>query len=99
MLRLLVLAKNKFFIAAIAFLVWMLFFDRYDFSTQYGFQKEKARLEYEKKFYVDAIDTIEKSIYNVQYSQSEIQRIAREKYKMKRNNEDVYVIMEIEQKK
>lgn len=98
MLRILVLAKNKFFIAGVAFITWMFFFDRYDFSTQYRFQQEKSRLEYEKNFYVSAIDSIEKSIHDVQYNHSEIQRIAREKYRMKRNNEDVYVIMEVEPK-
>lgn len=94
--RILLLIRNKFFVAGCAFLVWMFFFDRYDLSTQYSFQQEKSRLEYEKTFYVTAIDTIEKSINDVQFNQSEIQRIAREKYKMKKSNEDVYVIMEID---
>lgn len=94
--RFISIAKNKFLIAIFAFLVWMIFFDRYDLSTQYSYQKEKSKLEYEKTFYTNEIANIEKSIKNVQYNAQEIQRIAREKYKMKKNNEDVYVIMEIE---
>jgi len=94
--RFLMLAKNKFLVAGLAFLVWMIFFDRYDLSTQYTYQKEKTKLEYEKDFYTKETSLIEQSIKDVQYNQSEIQRIAREKYKMKKNNEDVYVIMEVE---
>lgn len=96
MSRFIGLAKNKFLIASVAFILWMIFFDRYDLSTQYNYQKEKSKLEYEKDFYTKEISSIEKSIKNVQYNPQEIQRIAREKYKMKRNNEDVYVIMEID---
>ena len=93
------LVKNKFLIAGIAFLVWMCFFDRYDFATQYGYQNERNRLEYEKEFYTSEIDNLEKSIKDAQYNPSEIQRIAREKYKMKKDNEDIYVISEVEPKK
>lgn len=93
------LMKNKFLIAGVAFLVWMCFFDRYDFATQYGYQKERNKLEYEKGYYTSEIENLERSIKDAQYNPSEIQRIAREKYKMKRDNEDIYVISEVVQKK
>lgn len=97
--RFITVVKNKFLIAGIAFVVWMMFFDRYDLPTQYGYQQEKSKLEYEKEFYTTEISNIEKSIKDVQYNHVEIQRIAREKYKMKKDNEDVYVIMDIEPQK
>ena len=89
------LIKNKFLIASVAFLLWMCFFDRYDFATQFGYQKERNKLEYEREFYTTEIDKLEKSIKDAQYNPNEIQRIAREKYKMKKDNEDIYVISEI----
>ena len=88
--------KNKFLIAGLAFVLWMVFFDRYDLPTQYNFQNQKTKLEYEKEFYTTEITNIERAIKDVQYNQVEIQRIAREKYKMKKDNEDIYVIMEVE---
>ncbi|WP_160070414.1 FtsB family cell division protein [Sphingobacterium bovisgrunnientis] len=90
------LIKNKFLIAGFAFLVWMCFFDRYDFATQYGYQKEKNKLQYEKEFYTSEVEILEKSIKDAQYNPNEIQRIAREKYKMKKDNEDIYVISEVD---
>ncbi len=98
MRRLISLVQNKFLIAGVAFLVWMIFFDRYDVSTQIGYQKEKSKLENEKIFYTTDIANIEKLIKDAQFNQAEIERIAREKYKMKKDNEDVYVIMEIDPK-
>lgn len=94
--RVVSLVKNKFLIAGIAFLVWMLFFDRNDLATQFGYQKEKDRLETEKEYYAHENVRIEQAIKDVQFNPSEIQRIAREKYKMKKANEDVYVVVEVE---
>lgn len=82
--------------SGIAFLVWMCFFDRYDIATQIGYQQERNKLEVEKEFYSNETKNIEKAIKDVQFNPSEIQRIAREKYKMKKTNEDVYVITEVE---
>jgi len=99
MSRLLSLIRNKYLIAGVAFLVWMVFFDRYDFATQYNYLQEKNKLEKEKAFYGLENKKIEKAIKDAQYDPNEIQRIAREKYKMKRENEDVYVITEVETKR
>ena len=87
--------RNQYLIAAVAFLVWMCFFDRYDIATQYDFQTEKAKLEEEKNYYTAEIDRIEQAINDVQYNPAEIQRIARERYKMKKEQEDVYIISEV----
>jgi len=97
--RLFSLIRNKYLIAGVAFLVWMIFFDRYDFATQYHYLQEKSKLEKEKAFYGMENQKIEQAIKDVQYNPNEIQRIAREKYRMKKENEDIYVITEVEAKK
>ncbi len=96
--RIVSLVKNRFLISGVAFLIWMFFFDRYDVATQIGYQQERNKLEQEKAFYSSETENIEKAIKDAQYNPSEIQRIAREKYKMKKANEDVYVITEIDPK-
>lgn len=88
--------KNKYLIAGVAFVVWMFFFDRYDVATQVSFQQEKSKLEEEKAYYTSETEKIEQSIKDVQFNPNEIQRIAREKYKMKKQSEDIYIISEIE---
>lgn len=86
--------RNQYLIATVAFLVWMCFFDRYDIATQYNFQSEKSKLEQEKAYYTDEIERIERAIQDVQFNPAEIQRIAREKYKMKKDQEDIYIVTE-----
>ena len=96
--RLLTVIRNKYLIAGAAFFVWMCFFDRYDLGTQFAYQQEKTKLEGEKVFYESEIERMEKSISNLKTNPSEIQRIARERYKMKRDNEDIYMVKEVEAK-
>lgn len=96
MQRILDVVKNKYLLAFIAFVVWMCFFDRYDVSTQHSYYSQKQNLQEQKHFYESEIDRIEKAIYNIQYNPNEIQRVAREKFKMKKNNEDIYVIVDEE---
>jgi len=94
--KLIATIRNKYFLAGIAFLTWMSFFDRYDFATQFSYQQEKNNLIKEKNYYESEVTLIEEAIKDVQYNQNEIQRIAREKYKMKKDKEDIYVVTEIE---
>lgn len=96
MQRILDVIKNKYLLAFIAFVVWMCFFDRYDITTQHSYYTQKKNLEEQKIFYESEIERIEKAIYNIQYDPNEIQRVAREKYKMKKSNEDIYVIVDEE---
>lgn len=90
--------RNKYLIAAAIFVVWMSFFDRYDFATQYSYQKEKSKLEHERAFYTSEISKITASIKDVKSDANVVQKIAREKYKMKKENEDVYIVTTVEAK-
>lgn len=90
--RLFQIAKNKYFLAGTAFVVWMCFFDRYDVSTRYHYTQQKKGLEKEEQFYENEIERISIAIKDMQYNPEEIQRVAREKYKMKKKNEDIYVL-------
>lgn len=94
MYRLLSVIKNKYIIVGSAFVVWMLFFDRHDITTQYGYYSELKNLQAEQQFYLDEMETLNKLVHDIYSDPEEIQRIAREKYQMKKDNEDVFVIVE-----
>ena len=87
--------RNKYIIAIAAFVIWMSFFDRHDIPTQLNYMKEKASLEKERDFYLKENEQIIETIKNIKDNKQEIQRIAREKYKMKKDNEDIYVVSKV----
>lgn len=85
--------RNKYLIASIIFGVWMVFFDRHDLTAQYDYQSQRKELEREKMFYSKEIIRMNKNLEDLEQNPEAIERVAREKYQMKRANEDVYVII------
>ncbi len=93
MKNLLNLLKNKFFIAGIAFIVWMLFFDRNDLASQYDYRTQVQKLEEEKQFYTLEIEKADTELRELTTNIQSLEKFARERYYMKRENEDVYVVV------
>ena len=98
MYRLLDLIRNKYFIAGIAFLTWMLFFDRNDLMSQYEYRTQLNKLEAEKKFYLQQTEKAVKDLNELTTDKVKLEKFAREKYLMKKKNEDVFVIIKEEAK-
>ena len=92
--RLLELIRNKYFISVAAFAVWMMFFDKNDIVAQYEFKSEVAKLQEEKDFYVEEIAQVKKDLHELNSNLNTAEKFAREKYFMKKDNEDVFVIIE-----
>jgi len=91
--RALNIIKNKYVIATLAFLTWMLFFDRNDISSQYHYQSQLNELQTEKDFYTKENEKVQKDLEELTTDPKKLQKFAREKYYMKKDNEDVYVII------
>lgn len=92
--RLFAIIRNKYVIASTAFLVWMLFFDRHDVTTQYDYYTQLKELKAQQAFYTTETERVTKAIKDLNSDPKELERVAREKYKMKRENEDIFVIVE-----
>ncbi|RYY98917.1 MAG: septum formation initiator family protein [Chitinophagaceae bacterium] len=84
--------RNKFFIAGLAFVGWLLFFDRNDYFTQQDRRRELYSLQAAKKNYQQQIDTERRFAENLRHDPATIERLAREKYGMKRDNEDLFLV-------
>jgi cell division protein DivIC len=84
--------KSKFFIISVLFIIWMLFLDNYCyFNAQKDLNTELEALENQKKYYKTEIYNDQKNIKELK-DPAQIERYAREKYYMKKDGEDVYVI-------
>ncbi|MCC6252021.1 MAG: septum formation initiator family protein [Bacteroidia bacterium] len=86
--------KNKYIITLIFLVTWLLFFDRYDFITQYKTVKELKQLEEEKLFYQNEIQKNQNDLLRLRKDPEYLEKFAREKYQMKKDNEDVYLIID-----
>lgn len=99
MKRLIQLFRNKYFLAIIAFGIWMLFFDKNDMLTQFEYRTEVKKLQEEKYFYVKETASVKKDLSELDSNLNTAEKFAREKYFMKKDNEDVFVVVKSEKTK
>lgn len=93
MKKLVNILKNKYYIIFAVFVVWMLLFDKNDLISQYQHRQKLKALEADKEYYKTEIIKIEKDILDLSTDREHLEKFAREKYLMKKDNEDVYVIV------
>ncbi|MES2416961.1 MAG: septum formation initiator family protein [Bacteroidota bacterium] len=85
--------RNKYFLTTLAFGVWMLFFDKNDMISQYEYSSEVTKLKQEKDFYLQQTAAVKKDLTELDSNLNTVEKFAREKYFMKKDNEDVFVIV------
>ena len=83
--------RNRYFLILVLFFAWMIFFDKHDVLTQWNLQKTVDQLEEEKDFYNQQIEVAEQQRLQLELNK---EKIAREKYYMKRPGEDVFIIVD-----
>ena len=88
--------KNRYVLAVLFFVTWVAFFDNYDLFTQIGARAELREMRDEKQHYSEEIQKTEKALEELTTNEALLERFAREKYLMKRDNEDIYVVVEKE---
>lgn len=93
MKRIVELFSNKYFLVSTCFLVWMLFFDRNDLLSQYEYRSQLNKFKDEKAFYIAEIEKVKTDLEELSTNRERLEKFAREKYLMKKDDEDVYVII------
>ena len=83
---------NKYLLAIIFFVSWMLFFDQKDFFSTLSKKNEYNSLKEKKLFYVHEIAKAKQELQDFQSNAVAIEKFARERYMLKKDGEDVYII-------
>ena len=86
--------KNKYLIALGVFGAIMLFFDKNDVFTQSARKRQLMDLQESKQYYTDRIATERKELEELKSNPGTLEKYAREKYLMKRDNEDLFIVPE-----
>lgn len=83
---------NKYFLAASFFILWMFFFDPKDWGT--ALEKNNKLKEFQKseQHLSKTIDDTKEELKQLKSNVQTIEKYAREKYFMKKENEDLFII-------
>ncbi|MFA7378915.1 MAG: septum formation initiator family protein [Bacteroidia bacterium] len=88
------LLKHKYKILLLAFLVWMSFFDKNSFIDQYKLRAEYRKIKQEQEYYITQIEQAKKERDQLFTNEEALEKFAREKYHMKKDNEEVFIIVD-----
>lgn len=82
---------NKYVIILLFFIVWMLFFDENSYINHRELNNDIDKLENANEYYKSEIEGDSKIIENLKDPDS-LEKYAREEYKMKKENEEIFII-------
>lgn len=82
---------NRYVLVFIFFMVWILFLDNYSYLEHRILDKEINEIENNINYYKTEIKKDSASIKQLK-NNDRVEKYAREKYYMKRENEDIYII-------
>jgi len=84
--------RNKFFLSSAFFVVWMLFFDPKDLASDFQRRARLRELQKNERHLLSEIAHTRKELDLLKTNAQTIEKYAREKYMMKKDNEDLFII-------
>jgi cell division protein FtsB len=84
--------KNKYLICIVIFVVWMSFFDVKDWGLLIERHNKISELEKSEKMLSEQIQETRAELNLLRSDAQSIERYAREKYYMKKDNEDIFLV-------
>lgn len=86
--------RDKYFISIAVFCTVMFFLDKNDVFTQLDRTQELRNLRQSKAHYTARIAAERKELEGLKHNPATLEKYAREKYYMKRDNEELFIIQE-----
>jgi len=84
--------KNKYIVTIIIFIIWILFIDTYDIMSQLNMNRQVQQLQGQKEYYQKEIFKDSTALHKLTNDKKEQERFAREKFLMKKKDEDIFII-------
>ena len=85
---------NKYLIVFLAYTVFVTFFDQHSLIYRWQTHRKINELEKEYEFYQSEIKSNKLKKFELQSSNANLEKFAREHYFMKKENEDIFIIKE-----
>jgi len=85
--------KNKYVIAVLFFVVWMVFFDQNNMIERIKAIRQLHQLRHDKAYYQEKIKSDTRKLQELRTNRENLEKFAREQYFMKKDNEDIFVVV------
>jgi cell division protein DivIC len=95
-MKVLSIIKNKYLITGVLFIVFLTFFDDRDLVSNFRHSQELKDLEQSRAHYQQEIDKTKQELKQLRTDAALLEKYARERYLMKRENEDLFLVKDPE---
>ncbi|MDR2937622.1 MAG: septum formation initiator family protein [Prevotellaceae bacterium] len=91
--RALRVVRNKYVLVTLVFAVWVSFFDGNSLLERAAVARKTARLEREAVYFDRVVKENKQRLHELKTDNDNLEKFAREQYLMKRDNEDVFIVI------
>ena len=84
---------NKYTFVGLLFVIWIALFDKYSFIDRLQLCSKINQLENEQKYYREKIEEDKRKKEELLGNRDKLEKFAREQYLMKKENEDIFIIV------
>ncbi|MFH0841095.1 MAG: hypothetical protein V1903_00610 [Bacteroidota bacterium] len=85
--------RNKYILTILIFLIWLLFLDSNNLVSRYKEIRELNRLRKDREYYLKKIEADRRKLFELKTDNDNLEKFAREQYRMKKPDEDLYIIL------
>lgn len=85
---------NKYVITLLVFAIWATFFSSNNLLSQRQLRQQLKEHRAERAYYQQEIERNRRNIYLLDHDLEHLERIGREEFLMKRDNEDIFIFIE-----
>ncbi len=91
--------KNKYVLTVLIFLLWIILLDPNNMISRIRETGTRNRLLREKEYYTGRIEEDRRKLNELRTSNENLEKFAREQYRMKKPDEDLFIIVTPEQER
>lgn len=86
--------SKKYLLASVIFIIWLILFDGNNLIDRISVLRKLHQLERDKKYYTEKIKSDLKKLEELKTNNDNLEKFAREQYLMKKDNEEIFVIID-----
>ena len=85
--------RNKYLLTILLFFIWIVLLDSNNLISRFRDMRELSRLKSDREYYLNKIEEESRKLRELKTDNDNLEKFAREQYRMKKPDEDLYIIM------
>ena len=85
--------RNRYLLTILIFLTWLLFLDPNNLIARYKEMRELHKIKTDREYYIKRIEVDRQKLHELKTDNQNLEKFAREQYRMKKPDEDLYIIL------